>query len=89
MTRQLCNIAASSRGRPQNNAGLSGTVIARLKKGAYFRHAPFTQSMPADSPRLELQDHVKTQGPLTLRRLLIERLTVIQRPVVANFRPDQ
>jgi len=29
MTKQLCNIAASdSRGRPQNNAGLSGTVIA-------------------------------------------------------------
>ena len=91
MTRQLCNAAASgSRERPQNNAGLSGSVIDQLeKKGAYLHHAPFTLNMLADSPKLELQDHVETQGPLLLRAVLSERLTVVQRPIVANFRADQ
>jgi len=62
MTRQLCNIAAGgSREWPQNNAGLSGAMIAQLgKRARYFRHAPFTQSLPADSPKLKLQDHIET-----------------------------
>jgi hypothetical protein len=78
---------------PENGPRIMQVYRAALsliwKMGAYLHHAPFTQSMLADSAKLELQDHVKTQGPLTLRRLLIERLTVVQRPVVANFRPDQ
>jgi hypothetical protein len=90
MTRQLCNIAASgSRERPQNNAGLSGSVIAQLRKRARAFITRPSSSMAADSPNLEFKNHVETQGPLTLSRVLIERFTVVQRSVIANFGPDQ
>ena len=59
-----------------------------LEKGAHLRHAPFIK-YAGRSTKLKFQDHVETQGPLILRAVLSERFTVVQRPVVANFRPDQ
>jgi hypothetical protein len=41
------------------------------------------------SHSLKLQDYIQTQGPLILSGVLSERFTVVQRPVIANFRPDQ
>jgi len=65
------------------------TVSINLEKGRVCSSRALQSNYAGRSTKLELQDHVETQGPLILRGVLIERLTVVQRSVVANFRPDQ